>query len=397
MSVNRRNLFLVVAGAMFVSVVMAAIFVPDWLESRRQAEAARLEQECQLLAEDGNWEGLEVAAVQWTKVDPQAADAWLNAAEAVQQQGRLDETIEFLLQVPQKDPKSRHAFLYASEMQLGEARQPAQGLETLARLRRMAPSAEAVRSKLISLYAMTLQRERMIEEIRDAFQYRAEPPEAYVYLMIADHLSFTNGFQLNTQWLAAEPDSELFAVARSLQLADTLRKLENQTPETQIQREAAEAELVNLSEKFPQNRTLILAAIRTAIDDEDVAQVGQLLDSLPAAVEPDSLSLRYKGWHLMKTGQAAEAEQSYLKSIALLPLDWHSWHELANVLRQQARLEDAAAAAELAVIGKELRKDCMALPDAGKANPELLSRMYSYASAVGANDVAAAIRFRLGY
>ncbi len=372
------------------------MFVPGWLESRRLAQVANLEQQCTALAAEADWAGLELVSRQWTELDPQAADAWLNLAEAVQQQGRLVETITYLLQVPQQDPKARHAFLYASEMQLGEARQPSAGIETLALLRTMAPAAEQVRSKLISLFAMTLQRERMIEEIRDAIRYRAEPPEAYVYLMIADHLSFTNGFQLNTQWLAAEPDSELFAVARSLQLADTLRKLEKTSPETEIQREAAERELETLRTRYPQNRTLILAALRAAIDEEDIDRAGQLLNTLPETLQPDSLSLRYSGWHLMKTGKAAAAEQAYLQSIRLHPLDWHAWHELAIVLRQQARLTDAEAAAELAIIGKEIRKDCMALPDAARANRELLARMLSYSAAVGASDVAAAIRLRLG-
>lgn len=372
---------------------MTAYLVPKFLENQRLARVARLRADCVSLAAEKNWKQLEAAGSEWVELDPTAADAWLNLADAYQQQGLFSESIECLLKVPERDPKARQAYLYASELQLGQGGQPSRGIETLARLRRLSPRAAAVRKQLISLYAMTLQRDRMIEEIRDAFKYHAEPPEAYVYLMIADHLSFTNGFQMNTQWLAAESESELFAVARAIQLIDTLKRLEKTTPDTALQLEATESEIASLLQRFPQNRALNHYLIESAIETEDAEKVGELLGRL-SETDADSLTWRYRGWHMMMTGKYGDAEQAYRQSISLMPLDWHAWHELANVLRKQARLEEAETAAQIAFTGKELRKDCLSLPDASEANPALLERIYEYAIDCGDTDVAAALAFR---
>ena len=97
----------------------------------------------------------------------------------------------------------------------------------------------------------------------------------------------------------------------------------------------------------------------------------------------------------MMTQQMSEAEENYRESLERMPMDWHAWYELANVLRKQARLEEAESAAEIAVIGKELRKECLALPDASQSSPVFLQRLFEYAVACGADDVAEGLAFRL--
>lgn len=393
---NRKIRLFGVVMALLCFLVVIVLITQDFLEKRRSERLAGLRTTCSEYAAQQDWTGLETAANDWIELDSAAADAWLNLAEAHQKLGRMSECVNALLKVPRRDPKARQALLLASEMQLGEAHQPSHGIDTLRELRDLAPHVGLVRKQLISLYAMTLQREKMIEEIRDAFQYHAEPPEAYVYLMIADHLSFTNGFQLNTQWLTAEPDSELFAVARSIQLVDTLKKLEKSSPETEQQRISAEAELGDLFKKFPGNPALRNYLIDAAIADENPDHVEQLLSGWPDSAPKDSLLWRYRGWHAMLTQKFPEAEECYKKSITLMPLDWHAWHELAAVLRRLARLEEAENAAQIAVVGKELRKECLALPDASQAPPALLHRIFQYAVACGDEPVAAALRYRRG-
>jgi tetratricopeptide (TPR) repeat protein len=382
----------VIAGAVMATV---AIQYPKYQAEQRRAQIETLTEQCKEAVANQDWKTLEESAQAWTNLDQTSADAWLNLAEAFQKQGNAERCVDSLLSVPKRDPKSREAQLFASDMLLGEARQPARGIETLAALRRIAPQAEIVRKKLISLYAMTLQREKMIEEIRDAMQCHSEPLEAYVYLMIADHLSFTNGFQLNSQWLAAEPDSELFAVARAVQLSDTLRRLEKKEPETELQLEAAREEVRTLHKKFPRNRALLNHLLANAVETEDLNLVETLLKQLTDSDEEDSLTLRYRGWLAMANGKADEALSAYTASLALMPVDWKSWHELAGVLRAQAKLDEAEAAAKVANMGKELRKECLALPDASQVSPDLLQRLTNYARACGAKDVETAARFRL--
>ncbi len=392
---NWKRRVLVISAILLAAAVGGAMFGRGWLARNRISHLNSLSTSCTEFADQEDWESLEETASEWVGLDPDSADGWLNLAEAFQKQGRLEECVDCLLNVPKRDPKSRDALLYASDLQLHEARQPSQGIETLASLRQLAPGAEIVRKQLISLYAMTLQREKMIDEIQDAFKYHCEPPEAYVYLMIADHLSFTNGVQLNTRWLTAEPESEMFSVARAVQLVDTLKKLETTSPETEFQQKAGEEELDLLLKRYPQNQALLNYKIETAILDEDIEQVGQLLARIPEADVHDSLLLRYRGWHLMQTQHPQEAEDAYRRSISLMPLDWHAWHELAIVLRRQARLEEAESAARISIIGKDLRKECMGLSDASEGSSQLLKRICDYAFATGATDVAEAAAFRL--
>jgi len=387
-----RTIGVWLAGLFFLITVV--LLTQDFLQKRRTQRLEELRTECEEMAVQQDWEKLESAAREWVKLDESAADGWLNLAEAHQHQGRLTDCVECLLKIPKDDPKAPPAMLFAAEMQLNEARQPSEGLATLRALRKLTPRGQVVRKHLISLYAMTLQRQQMIDEIRDAFRYHAEPPEAYVYLMIADHLSFTNGVQLNTRWLTAEPESELFSVARAVQLIDTLKKLETTSPETEFQQKAAEEELNSLLKRYPENRALLHYRIGSAILDEDIEQVGQLLARIPETDVLDSLSLRYAGWHLMKTQRPQEAEEAYRQSLSLMPLDWHTWHELASALRNQGKLEDAETAAKVAILGKELRKDCLSLPDAGQPPAQLLDRIFEYAVRCGADDIASALHFQ---
>ena len=380
------------AGLFFLVIVI--LLTQDYLLKRRLQRLEALTVQCGEMAVQQDWEQLESAAMEWTELDESSADAWLNLAEAHQKQGRLTDCVECLLKVPIDDPKATQAMLFAAEMQLNEARQPSEGLATLQSLRKLAPRVEVVRKHLISIYAMTLQRQAMIDEIYDAFRYHAEPPEAYVYLMLANHLSFTNGVQLNTRWLTAEPESELYSVARAVQLVDTLKNLQTASPETELQRKAGEEELDSLFKKYPQNFALLHYKIESAILDEDIKQVGQLLSCIPKTNVQDSLSLRYTGWHFMKTQRPKEAEDAYRQSISLMPMDWHAWHELASSLRNQGKLEDAEVAAKVAIVGKELRKDCLALPDAGQPPAQLLDRILEYAAQCGADDVASALHFQ---
>lgn len=391
---NSRARLIGVIISVFFLAALIFLLTQDFLKKRRVERIAVLSEQCSDLAAKQDWKSLEEAASEWLELDSSTAEVWLNLAEALEKQGRLAESVECLLSVPRSSPKAKPALLYASEMQLGEARQPSKGIETLRELREIAPAVELVRKQLISLYAMTLQRQKMIDEIYDAFQYHVEPPESYVYLMIADHLSFTNGFQMNTQWFAAEPESELFAVARSVQLVDTLRKLEKTTPETEQQRISAEADLGKLFAKYPANEALRNFLIEDAILKEDVSLVGTMLADLPENTVEDSLLWRFRGWHAMMTQQYPEAEEFYKKSIAQMPLDWHAWHELAAVLRRQAKLDEAESAAQIALTGKELRKECLTLPDASRAPPDLLHRIYLYAVTAGDQRAAKALKYR---
>lgn len=379
-------------------VLLAVLLVPTvrwYSERQRLTELKTLKEDCKGYVRNEDWESLRSASERWSELEPTDANAWLNLADALQKLGEPRKAVAALLNVPKSDRKVRPAYLLASEMQMREARQPLQGIATLETLRDIDPDAEIVRRQLISLYAITLQRQKMIREIYSAFQYRAEPREAYIYLMLSDHLSFTNGFQLNTQWLAADPDSELFAVARIVQLSDTLQRLEKRDEDTEEQKKSVQQQMASLREKYPNNRVLLVTELERLILEQNIEEVGKLLNDSTDDTE-DSLIERYRGWHCLMTEEYYGAEKHYRSSIKLMPLDWRTWHELADVLRNLKRLDEAENAAKIAVMGKELRKICLSLPDASQAPEELLWQILNYATACGAKDVAEILRYRFG-
>ncbi|MBL8810432.1 MAG: hypothetical protein JNM43_09680 [Planctomycetaceae bacterium] len=379
-------------------VLLAVILIPTarwYSERQRLTELKTLKDDCKSCVRDEDWESLRSAAERWSELEPTDANAWLNLADALQKLGEPQKSVEALLKVPKTDRKVRPAYLLASEMQMREARQPLQGIATLETLRDIDPDAEIVRRQLISLYALTLQRQKMIREIYSAFQYRAEPKEAYVYLMLSDHLSFTNGFQLNTQWLSAAPDSELFAVARLVQLSDTLQRLEKQDEDTEEQKKSVQEQMASLRQKYSKNRALLVTELERLVLEQNIDAVGELLNDSTDDSD-DSLMMRYRGWHCLMTEDYAKAEGHYRASIKLMPLDWRTWHELADVLRNLKRLDEAENAAKIAVMGKELRKICLSLPDASQAPEELLLQILNYATACGAKEVEEILRFRFG-
>lgn len=379
-------------------VLLAAILIPTvrwYSERQRLSELKTLKDDCKSYVRNEDWESLRLAAERWSELEPTDANAWLNLADALQKLGEPPKSVEALLKVPKADRKVRPAYLLASEMQMREARQPLQGIATLETLRDIDPDAEIVRRQLISLYAITLQRQKMIREIYSAFQYRAEPKEAYVYLMLSDHLSFTNGFQLNTQWLSAAPDSELFAVARLVQLSDTLQRLEKQDEDTEEQKKTVREQMASLRQKYPKNRALLVTELERLVLEQNIEAVSELLSNSTDDSD-DSLMMRYRGWHCLMTEDYAKAEEYYRASIKLMPLDWRTWHELADVLRNLKRLDEAENAAKIAVIGKELRKICLTLPDASQAPEELLLQILNYATACGAKEVEEILRYRFG-
>lgn len=379
-------------------VLLAVILIPTarwYSERQRLTELKTLKDDCKSCVRDEDWESLRSAAERWSELEPTDANAWLNLADALQKLGEPQKSVEALLKVPKTDRKVRPAYLLASEMQMREARQPLQGIATLETLRDIDPDAEIVRRQLISLYALTLQRQKMIREIYSAFQYRAEPKEAYVYLMLSDHLSFTNGFQLNTQWLSAAPDSELFAVARLVQLSDTLQRLEKQDEDTEEQKKSVQEQMASLRQKYSKNRALLVTELERLVLEQNIDAVGELLNDSTDDAD-DSLMMRYRGWHCLMTEDYAKAEEHYRASIKLMPLDWRTWHELADVLRNLKRLDEAENAAKIAVMGKELRKICLSLPDASQAPEELLLQILNYATACGAKEVEEILRYRFG-
>ncbi|MCA9060207.1 MAG: tetratricopeptide repeat protein [Planctomycetaceae bacterium] len=359
----------------------------------RARQLERLQTQCRDVADSEEWEQLQTLAEEWLQWDESAVDAWLYLGESRSQTGDYAGAVDALSRIPDDNEKSYPALLIASELQFEALNQPLDAVETIQRLLQKTPRSTTARQRLIYFYAVTLQRQQMIEAIRAAIHTQSEPPEAYVYLIIADHLSFSNGMAEAEKWLRSSPDSEVFQVARVLQLIDRIENAETPAPESLSR--SAYAELARLTEQFPENVALRRYHVEAAARDQDMDRMEKLFTVEPDAAAEDSVILRHKAWFLLRSGKVDEAEQAIKRSLQLFPLDWHSWNELSAVNRRLGKLDDAEATAKIALVGKELRKELVQLPNARALNADHLQRIGEYAELVGDMQVVSSVHFRL--
>ncbi|MCA8997508.1 MAG: tetratricopeptide repeat protein [Planctomycetaceae bacterium] len=373
-----------------ISLALIAAIAGAVLWRTRMEHAANvleeLDRNCHQALEEQDWLRLQENAEEWLSREPDSADACLFLGEARKQRGDLEGAVSAILQVPDGSPKIHPALLIAADLQFGPLNHPLDAVDSLKRLLAVKPQSMAARRRLIFFYGVTLQREEMISQIREAIRHDAEPPESYVYLMIADHLSFTNGFSEAERWLKSAPDSEVFQVARLLQLQDQLENSETPPPEA-VRRQAGIA-LKELIGKYPGNLALARYRLERAAQEFQLDEIPEVFATLSENWKLDSVICRHQGWYLARTGKPEEAERWFRESLDLFPFDWHAWHELAGILRRLGDLAEAERAAEIALEGKELRKKLVQLPTASDIPTELLKEVGDFAKRVGANAIA---------
>ena len=349
--------------------------------------------DCDRAMSEQDWTSLAAVAGTWAKWEPAEADAWLYLGEACSQLSDHAAAVDALSHIPDESEKAHPALLIASDLQFGPLNQPLNAVATLNRLLKINPRSTTARQRLIYFYAVTLQRQEMLNAIRDALEYQSEPPESYVYLVIADHLSFSNGVAETDKWMKSAPDAEVFQVARVLQLVDRIENADSPAPENL--RKSAFAELDKLTKLYPENLALYRYQMEAAARDQDLAKMEQLMQSEPLEAETDSVICRHKGWYYLRTGEIEKAEHAVRTSLELFPLDWHAWNELSSVFRRLGKLDEAEATAKIALEGKELRKELVQLPNARRLSASQLQRIGKYAESAGDDTVSDLVSFRL--
>lgn len=240
---------------------------------------------------------------------------------------------------------------------------------------------------------MTLQRNRMIAAIDDAIQHDAEPRESYVYLMLADHITFTNAPLTLQKWLQSAPDDEHFRVARVLQTLDQIELAETKPAPAMVER--TEQELANLIETYPNNLALFRFQLARAAGEFDLQEMERLLRNSPAGWEQDSVIWRQRGWYALQQGDVMAAQRALESARELLPLDWRIWNDLSQVTRRLGDTQLAEEYGRIALEGKELRQEIVQLPAANQISYELLSRLQQYAARCGAEVIAAQLLERI--
>jgi tetratricopeptide (TPR) repeat protein len=361
---------------------------------QRQSLQSAIKQ-CQAALLARRWDDARYWADQWTQLRPADASGWFARAEAARQQKDWTATEESLARVPVNDARYLRSQAMRADLVLEELRDPHRSIQIWNDLLKIAPSSDRAHQRLIYLYAMTLQRSAMGEQIRKAIRVRAEPPEAYGYLMAMNALVFSDGFPRVSQWLRQHPDDETLRVAQAVFAART------NPSKGQRMFGVGDGLTANLYliEKcradYPHNLEVLSYFLEAAIGQAEFSRVGELLQGLPATAETDSRFWRYRGTWLDSQRRPAEAAEAFRKAIELYPLDWRSHHELGIVARVLQQPDLAARHAELGQRGKQLERRILELPNAAQADEPLMRELFQYALDCGDSDMAQGLDFRL--
>lgn len=387
----------------WLKVVLGVLLVLGGWAAYRNIQVYQLRElaiEAQEARQAGHWGDVEAITRRWVKRDPQAAVAWLMAAEAAQQRGAVERAAGYLDQLPDEDWRTPTAMLELATMNFGPLNRPVRGEAALQRAIALDPMHAEARRRLVFFYGITLQRTKMAEEAREAIERGCDVPETYVYLMGTDWLTFTNAHEYNEKWLRSGTNLETHFVAHVVHWAGA-KGLDEQ-PEFV---EDVDAHAVALAEherhlracfeQYPDNPELLAFFLKKKSTEADVQGVAELLARVPATAANDGRFWHYKGWLHAAREELEAAEAAYRRALEVNPYDWRSQLQLAEVLRKQQRFDEVESLVALSMEGKELRKTVLQLPDVQAVPIAVMEQMRGYAERVQDHRVAEQLALRI--
>jgi tetratricopeptide (TPR) repeat protein len=232
--------------------------------------------------------------------------------------------------------------------------------------------------RLIYFYAMTLQRQKMIDQIHQAISVGSEPPEAYSYLILSNVLNFSDGLTVMTRGRANNPDDPTLEVAQAIYAAKKTAENEMATFGIQTVIPGDKSLLESCLSKYPDHPEILALNIEMAMLKGDDATVLRLLGQAAPEAESDSRFWRYRGWLLEKRGQHEAAVASLERALELNPFDWPSRWLLADVYRKLNQIENGDKQAQIAAMGKDLQEKIFEQRTARDLDDELLNQVHGY-------------------
>ena len=397
MSSKRRSL-LIIAVAAVLAVTAASPFLHGlWRDYRLRDLAAQ----CHTAQNDGQWTRLSQAAALWTAWDPTAGEAWMYRAQAARAQQEWSLAADSLWSVPDSAPEAVPALIELSKLSFSELNEPLRGVAACERILSIDHRAAGAQEQLIWFYAMTLQRQKLLRQIRAAVAAESEPREAYVYYFLAYTLRSATAVKLNERWLERAPDEELFLVARVLQFPEpTTQETEAEGPSAGVQPPAGGGrskldEVNKLFQRFPQNLELLAYKIDERIEAADVAAVGRLLGQAPVAARDDNRFWRFKGWLHESNNEFDEAAEAYQQALGMHIMDWNTMNRLAVVERRRQHPAEVARLTRLTEQANEIRRGLKKLTAVELVTPPLLLQLAKLYQECGEKDVGPALQRRM--
>ena len=391
----RRIGRVLVAGSLLAVGLIGFAGWSQWQESL----VPRLREQLKEAAVRGRWQEVGSLSARLTELAPRDGEARMMRARAAHAQGNPVESARFLSEMPDC-PQKQRALQELAELQLGPLVAPLAAEQTYRQMLERDPRSELAHQRLIFLYAITLQRQELMHEARQAMELHCEPVEAFVYLFLADELPFSNGPELNHRWLSGDPNAELFKVAEAIQLATSLKGgvLRDELEVVLRMRKLADDKdraLAGLFQRYPDNLELLAWHIERAIEHGDLDRTVELLSRLPARADADNRFWRFAGWAKAQLGRQQEALANYNQALQLHPLDWTTRHLLAGLRREQQHFDEVDRLEKIVQTGYELTLAIYVLPDARTVPDTLLSRLADFATECGDELFASSLRRQL--
>ena len=375
-------LILVLGGA-----AIGGLRYRGYFEKRARAAA---ELECRTLRNAARWEELAEVARSWSEWDANRADPWLYRAEASEQTRDAVKTAEYLSRVPDSDARATAALSSLAALQFDVLNRPRDGVATCERFLRIDPRVTKAHTQLIYYALLTLQREELVRRIRAAIRIRRESPESYVFLAGAHWLYPAILYDLNTHWLEAEPDCEMYQVARAMQVYNSNAK-ENPERAKEFEHIPTATELLK---KFPHNTEVLAYHLELKMAEGDIQAVQHLLDAANPSTSEDARFWLAKSWIQDTRGEAELAEKSLKRAMGIDPYWWKPHFQMLELCRQQQRSADVLRFTEIYQRSKRLSKLITTLEDGASASPEFYELIVFVADAFGDTLVANSVRDR---
>ena len=355
----------------------------------RQSQTARALATCRDLRARQKWPELAEQSRVWSQWSPKDADGWLFRALAAQNLGDITQAMDFLAQVDAANSKFLPSQLALAELLFGVGNRPLEGERVCRLILDKEPRAAQPHQWLIEFYATTLQKQKLLAQIRAASRVQREPPEAYVFAFLIDGLRVSTAVETNARWLEADPDEEIFLVAQALNsvepasepaaASDASAAAQVDSPE----RQSRAARLKILLQRFPQNIELLAHHIERAMAEGELENVIRLLQAAPAAADADNRFWRYRGWVQLQSGELEAARQSYDQALALAPLDWVTRHRRVALLRLQNEVGQVEQQQAIVDRARALRVQLKSVSGVEPVTKELINAVRDYARLCG--------------
>lgn len=389
---RRSRVGVLLCAGLILLVVAASVPGYGWWKQRRTDQ---FKAGCVTATTEEQWERLGLIATKWLEWDPSSNDAHVYLAESEFQAGRLEEAAELLGKVTDDYHGAVAALILRGEILYEDLHRPYEAEQTWQRILTIDPRNTHSHQRLVLFYALSMQRRKLVDQIRNAMQRRSEPPEAYAYLLSVNSLGFTQGLTHVRNWRRSTPEDETLEVAEAVYLAKygANPKILEEYEESHFfsgDQSAIEACL----QKYPRNIEILAYHIEKHIYYDRADEVVALLQSAPPAAADDSRFWRFRSWLFQQSGDVDQAIAALDRSIELDLFGWRSRWELASTLRSHRRIAEARQVQELALQGK-LLQEALFRTDGRALTWGLVEDMRAYINEVGDAEVLAALDARI--